>query len=149
MLALYSALFILASYTIAVVVRWGIPKSLSRTFFSIKNKWIFSAVIAASFGLAFSPIMDILPLMWQWLGFLTVAGGMFVAFAPNLEDDLEELVHMGGAITLGLSSQGIVIVLSPWLLLLWVVWIPFASGDCRIFWAEMIGGAALFASLML
>lgn len=147
-MSIYISLFILASYTISVVLRWGVPKSLSRTFFSIKNKWIFSAVIASSFGLIMSPLMDILPEMWQWLGFITVVGGLFVAFAPNLEDDLEEQVHMAGAVILGLSSQMIVAILNPWMLLVWVTWIPFASGNSKIFWAEMVGGAALFLSLI-
>lgn len=142
------SLIILTSYTIAVCVRWGVPHSLSRTFFSIERKWIFSAVVATSAGLLMSPLMEILPEAFQWLGFLTCAGCLFVSFAPNLDDELEETAHMAGAITLGLASQGIVLVLHPWLMFLWVLWIPFVSGKSRVFCAEMVGGLTLFSAIL-
>lgn len=148
-MSIFISLFILTSYTVAVVWRWGVPKSLSRTFFSIKNKWIFSAVISTSFGLIMSPLMDILPEMWQWLGFLTVVGGLFVAFAPNLEDDLEEQVHMTGAIILGLSSQFSVAVIFPQVLGLWILFLVFLPLKERIFFAEMIGGVILFSAMLI
>lgn len=148
MLVLIS-LFILTSYTVAVCCRWGVPKSLSRTFFSIKNKWIFSAVVSVCFCLIFNPLINILPMMWQWLGFLTVGGGLLIAFAPNLNDELEEQVHMTGAIIMGLASLMIVAVLCPWLLLIWILWIPFAFDEKRVFWAEIIGGAILFMAMFV
>lgn len=93
--------------------------------------------------------MDILPEMWQWLGFLTVVGGLFVAFAPNLEDDLEEQVHMTGAIILGLSSQFSVAVIFPQVLGLWILFLVFLPLKERIFFAEMIGGVILFSAMLI
>lgn len=143
------SLIILTSYIIAVCWKWGVPKSVSQTFFSIRHKWIFSAVIAASACLLISPLLEILPDEFQWLGFFTSAGCIIVAFAPNLADKLEERVHMTGAIILGLASQGVVIVLQPWLMLSWLCWIPIAFKSSRIFWAEMIGGLTLYASIII
>lgn len=148
MVSVIISLFILTSYTISVCVRCGVPDSLSQTFFNIKHKWIFSACVAVSACLLYQPFMSILPIAWQWLGFLTVIGAMFVAFAPNLIDELQSEAHMGGAIVLGLSSQFIVALLSPCLLLLWCIWIPFALKHSKVFWAEMVGGAALYIALV-
>lgn len=143
------ALFILTSYTISVVCRWGVPKSLSRTYFSIKHKWIFSACVATSAGFLLPTLINILPEEWQWLGFLSVVGAVSVAFAPNLNDELQEQAHMGGAIILGLASQGVAAVICPLVLMIWLCWIPFAFSGSRIFWAEMIGGSILFLAIYL
>lgn len=143
------SLFILTSYTISVVLRWGIPKSISQTFFSIHNKWIFSFVMAASFMLIAEPLIETLPSMWQWLGFLTAAGGLLIAFAPNLEDALEEQVHMTGAIIMGVASQLSVAMIYPHALGLWIMFLVFLPLKEKVFFAEIIGGVALYASLII
>lgn len=139
---------ILTSYVLAVCTRWGVPKSVSQSFFDIRNKWIFSAVMVVSFGLLVVPLMEAMPEAWQWSGFLTVAGGVLIGFAPNLKDTLEEKVHMTGAALLGVGSQTVVGVLMPWMLIAWVAWIPFAFGEKRVFWAEMIGGLTLMVAIL-
>lgn len=143
---------ILISYVVAVCKRWGVPASISQSWFDIKRKWIFSAVMVVSFGLLLVPLMELLGDMWQWLGFLTVAGGLLIAFAPNLDDDMEEKVHMTGAVMMGLASQGVVLVLFPLALGLWLLWgyYWYISGYKKgVFIAEVIGGACLYLSVMM
>lgn len=143
------SLVILTSYVVAVCIRWGIPDSLSQTFFDIKRKWIFSSVVAVSAALLYFSMMNILSDVWQWLAFIFLAGCLFIAFAPNLADDMEEQVHMVGAVLLALASQGIVAVLNPHFLILWIVWLALSPLKERVFFAEMIGGACLYAALLL
>lgn len=146
---IYASFIILVSYTIAVCLRWGVPKSMSSTFFDIRRKWIFSAVIVVSFGLLAYPFERILFDDELWLGFLTIAGGWLIAFAPNLDDAMEERVHMTGAVVLAIASQLIVACINPHILGLWIAWLVSLPLKERVFWAEMIGGACLYASLLL
>lgn len=143
----YVSYFILVSYVVGCVYKWGVPHSLSQTFFCIKHKWIFSAIMVIGFGLLFVPQMNKLPESWQWSCFLSTGGGVLIGFAPNLRDELEERVHMVGAALLALGSQVSVAVLYPWVLLLWILWIPFAFGSNRVFWAEVVGGACLMIAI--
>lgn len=145
------SMVILISYVIAVCKRWGVPASISQSWFDIKRKWIFSVVVAVCLGLMFNPLMMVLPDIWQWIGFLMVAGGLLVAFAPNLSDDMEEKVHMTGAIIMGVASQVIVVVQCPLLLMVWLLWghYWYLSGYKKgVFWAEMIGGFALYVCII-
>lgn len=143
------SLFILTSYVISVCAGWGIPDSISQTFFSIKNKWIFSAVMVACFCLLFPSLMELLPSKCQWLGFLTVAGGILIAFAPNLNDDLEEKVHMFGAALMGAASQCVAAVLCPAVLWMWTMFFIFIKRKERVFFAEIIGGMTLYTALIV
>lgn len=142
------AIIILISYIVVCVSMWGIPDSISQTWFSIRHRWIFSAVMVTGFCLLFLPMVEVLPLDWECLAFITSSGGILIGFAPNLKDDLEEKVHMTGATLLGVGSQSIVGMLMPWLLMAWVAWIPFAFGKKRVFWAEVIGGLTLIVSIV-
>lgn len=148
-ICLVSSIIILTSYVLAVCTRWGLPDSLSQTWFTIKHRWIFSAVMVTSFSLLFAPLTEVLPVAWEWCVFVTCAGGAFIGFAPNLKDDLEEKVHMTGAAMLALGSQASVAVLCPWLLFAWLAWIPLAFRSQRVFWAEMIGGLTLMVAVVM
>lgn len=142
------SLFILASYVIAVVWRWGVPESVSQTFFSIRHKWIFSAVMVVSFALMWFALQGVLLDDELWLAFLTCSGGVLIGFAPNLRDSLEERVHMFGAMLLAVFSQWVVALVSPCVLWLWVAWLPFAFGSHRVFVAEMIGAFCLYWAVL-
>ncbi len=146
------SLFILTSYVLAVVKRWGIPDSISQTFFAIRHKWIFSSVMAVSAVLLYFPMMEILADAWQWLAFLFLAGCLFIAFAPNLNDDMERDVHMAGAITMGLASQMIVVAVGLYpLLMMWSMglYMMWQYKEKKVFIAEMIGGACLYLALAI
>lgn len=143
-----TSMIILASYIVAVCAIWGVPESVSQTFFSIGNKWIFSAVVAVSVALLFQPMVEALPVGSEFLAFLTCAGGVMVAFAPNLNDVMEYAVHMTGAVVLGLASQIAVLLICPMALVFWLLaFLVLEFPEKRVFIAEIIGGAALYLSL--
>ena len=147
-----ASLFILTSYVASVCARWGVPGSISQTFFSIRHKWIFSACVASSAALLYFPMMDVLAESWQWLAFIFLAGCLFIAFAPNLNDELERNAHMVGAITMGLASQIIVIVVGLYpMLMMWSMglYMMWQYKDKKVFIAEMIGGACLYLALAI
>lgn len=146
-----SSFIILVSYVIAVCKRWGMPKSVSRTYFDIKRKYIFSLVMFVSFGLIIVPLLEALPEAYKIFGFLTCAGGFFVGAAPNLNEQMEHKVHMSGAITLAVASQVCVGVIEPKLLWAWVASIPILLiyRNSIAFWVEMFGGTLLYISLYL
>lgn len=147
-----ASLFILTSYVASVCARWGVPGSISQTFFSIRHKWIFSACVAVSAVLLYFPMMQVLTEAWQWLAFIFVTGCLFIAFAPNLEDVLERTAHMAGAVTMGAASQVIVIAAGLWpLLMIWSMglYMMWQYRAKKVFIAEMIGGACLYLALVI
>lgn len=145
------AFTILAGYAIMECLLYGIPKSLSQSWFSIVHKWIFSAIMVVASVLLFMTLMEILPQLYQCLGFLCCAGGVLIGFAPNLNDEVEHSVHMLGATLLALCSQIIVLLLCPHLLLAWIVTLPviFLCSECVVFWIEIVGGVLIFLSIFL
>ena len=120
---------IITIYILYIIINYGIPHSLSATYYFLKNKWIFSAVLAVS-------SMMILPIMlsepYSFLYFFGVTGVLFVSATPNFRDDeLVDSVHTWSAIISLISSQ------------LWVgltnstflcVWIPFLIYLCIQFY---------------
>lgn len=152
MIQVLISLIILISYVLSVCKRWGVPESISQTWFDIKRKWIFSVVVAVCLGLLMQPLMMVLPEIWQWLGFLMIGGGLMVAFAPNLDDDMEEKVHMTGAVIMGVASQIIVVVLelAP-LLMMWTMgaYMMWQYKEKKVFIAEIIGGACLYLAVII
>lgn len=145
------AFSVLVSYVVMECLMFGIPKSLSQSWFSIVHKWIFSAVMISAAVLLFLTFMEILPMEWQWLGFICSLGALCIGAAPNLLDDMQHSIHMTGAFLLALASQGIVALLCPSALFVWVVAMPviLLLRKNVAFWVEMIGGALLFYALFL
>ena len=140
------SLFVLASYVISVCVRWGVPESVSQTFFSIRHKWIFSFVMVAASVLLAVSLFDGLPEIFRFIGFFTVGGMLLIGVAPNLNDEMDLRVHMTGAILLAVGSQMIVAVLQPYLLIVWLAF--FIARKNKVFWAEMIGGLTLYGAII-
>lgn len=135
-------------YVMYIVIKYGIPHSLSATYYLIKNKWIFSTVLAVSAGL-------ILPILvttnYSFLIFIALAGIFFVAFAPDFKSNsLEDNVHTYSAIISLISSQIWVALNAPIVLLLWIPYIVYLILDyieygkemleqsCFKFWAEIV-----------
>lgn len=148
---IYISFTILISYIIAVVWRWGLPWSVSQTFFDIKRKYIFSLVMFASFGLLLIPLIEALPSWAAIFGFLACAGGFLVGAAPNLNEQLEHKVHMSGAITLAICSQICVGILCFPILIGWLACAPLLIWGSRhfVFLVELIGGVFLYTSIIL
>lgn len=144
---------LIALYIIYFVIKYGVPHSLSATYYSIAYKVAFSLVLAVSAGLVLPTLLSITPVKYQFLAFLAIAGIMFVAAAPDYRnDDLVDYVHTGSAIFSLIISQILVFLISPYILMLWIplilyiiiLWINTKSlnkvfSDYPIqFWGEII-----------
>ena len=114
------SIFVIALYIIYAIINKGIPVSLSSTYYNYG--WIFSFIITLSSSLIFPNMLSITPENYQFLTFITFAGVLFVAFAPNFKSDtLIDNVHTIAAIITLIASQLWVALINP-IYLLW--WIP-------------------------
>ena len=114
------SIFVIALYIIYAIIDKGIPISLSSTYYDYS--WIFSFIITLSSSLIFPSMLSVTPENYQFLAFITFAGVLFVAFAPNFKTDtLIDNVHTIAAIITLIASQLWVALINP-IYLLW--WIP-------------------------
>jgi len=70
-------------YLIYIIINYGIPKSISATYYSIKYKIAFSLVLLLSMMFSFDRVMEITPDNFKFLPFIFYVGFLFVAAAPN------------------------------------------------------------------
>lgn len=143
------AITLLFAYTLTVcVVNRGIPSSLSATVYALPpmGAWLWTLVIGTVAALTLPVILDKAPELYRFLGFLAVAGLLFVAFCPLVPNKGETsyMVHVGGALLCAISTQLLLALSNAWLLLLWVPWLVAYVVISRsrkwksaMFWAEM------------
>lgn len=162
------SLLILLTYIIWVTVKYGIPASLSQTYYLVKPRLLFMLVIWVSNFLILVPAMDMAGDL-KFIAFLGIFGALLVGAAPRIREG-ERTVHMIGAITCGVFSQlfvalyGTSISLFSWTIALilllasnkWKLKGLLRSGlEERIdkvqfvFWCEMICYFTLYTSLIL
>jgi hypothetical protein len=92
-------------YVIYIVINYGIPKSISATYYLIKPKWIFSLILILSMALSFNQFMDITPDSLKFLPFIFCSGIMLVAVASNFRSNtLTDKVHDYAAVISFISS---------------------------------------------
>lgn len=66
-------------------------------------------------------MLEITPINYQFLAFLSLCGTIFIAFAPNFNNNkLVDLVHTGAAIIALISSQVWVGLMKPINLTFWI-----------------------------
>ena len=93
------ATIVAVSYVIYILVKCGVPESLSATYYSLgKDGWALQAVLgvvaASLYPVWFSATRE----DWLFLPFLGCASLMFVAFAPCFRLKLEGMVHYASAV---------------------------------------------------
>ena len=145
-----AAITLLTIYAVTICVANGeIPASLSRTVFVLPRnvRWIWSVVIAAVAFLTMPTLIEESDEATQFLGFLACASLMFVGVCPLVQQEweLSYIIHMVMAYTCAVSSQLLVLVNNPILLIGWLPWmIVFAvlrhrkkKWQTKAFWAEM------------
>lgn len=136
---LYISLSIFVIYLLYIFIRFKcIPESVSDTFY-LGTKYLFTfAMWAIAFTLLI-PALDITPEPYKIIAFLIGAGLTFVGAAPYFKDDQEKYIHFGGALTFGFASQiWCALMFSPWILLDWILIIPFIKSKKRTFWIEVL-----------
>ena len=159
-----TSLVILMSYTVAVCIKFGIPTTLSESYYFIYKKYLFTLVMWLSGFLLLPPIMEMTGGNTQIIPFLSIIGIMIVGAAPRYKEQ-ERTLHIMGATMAGFFSQlWIILYAYPWTLLTWFILIIWAIGiliesklverseelDKRkwFFWAEMLAFINLYLNII-
>lgn len=159
-----TSLVILMSYTVAVCIKFGIPTTLSESYYFIYKKYLFTLVMWLSGFLLLPPIMEMTGGDTQIIPFLSIIGIMIVGAAPRYKEQ-ERTLHIIGATMAGFFSQlWIILYAYPWTLLTWAILIIWAIGiliesklvewseelDKRkwFFWAEMLAFINLYLNII-
>ena len=93
-----ASLIILFGYLACVVAKFGIPQSISDTYYLLdKQGWLFQLALAATSFCVVPSLIDASTEYTKFLAFLACAGLAFVAAAPLFKMELEGKVHFTSA----------------------------------------------------
>ena len=109
------ALCIYLVYNVFIITTYGVPKSLSETFYILDNKgWMFPIMITSIAGLLLPAWIELSNgTNFQFLAFLSASCLMFVGFAPAFKSNkLTDRVHDFSA------------YLSALFAILWICFVP-------------------------
>ena len=99
MIALWIATLVMSGYLAYVVGCFGIPRSLSDTFYLLgKRGWLFQCVLGMFGGLLTPPTIQASAIHRTYQAFFACAGLLFVAAAPCFKIDIEGKVHYTSAV---------------------------------------------------
>lgn len=151
-------------YNGVVLGAFGVPKSLSMTFylFQEKKKWarIFFPIMMISTAFLLLPAwLEISALSsLQFLAFLAAAGILFVGAAPAFKSsNLENTVHMTSAIVAAIFAILWVVLVSKlwWVILVWsaitglIMLVTKTVKSSYIYWLETIAFMSTFTSILV
>lgn len=139
MTALVSFAIALAGIAMAACRKRSVPESISEIGYLIPH-WAFSSWVSVVGILLMPDMMDRLPGRWQWMGFMSVMGLLCVAASSYYRTESKALHYIGGW-TCALCALAVVVVLRPWLMTLWAVFLLLMvawPGDKWLFWAEVM-----------
>lgn len=154
---------IYVAYNAISLALFGIPESLSNTYYLWKERsnkgWLFPLMMYAVVAfmmpawITLSEGSD-----FQFLAFLAPSAIAFVGTAPAFKsDDLENVVHSTAAIVAAICSLAWVAVITPywWMILVWLGFIALAAiltssyKSCLVYWLEQVAFGATFTSAIL
>lgn len=129
---------IMTIFLTAYIVRFGLPTSISATYYRTDAKWLMPVCTATAGILTLVPILNHTPEQYQFVAFFIVASILFVAFAPAFREELEGKVHSVAAIILGISAVSWLILTAgvPWLAIAGVA-VGVKSRQRLVFWLEV------------
>lgn len=144
---------ILITYLVIYVIKYGIPPSISATYYKINNKLWFSICLISTSVLLFPVLVQQIPEGLQFLVFLTLGSVIFVGLSPNYRNSvLINNIHTISAYISLVCSQILVGLINPNILLIWILlfiyWIyysikfksikyGFSKSNIK-FWGEVI-----------
>lgn len=154
---------IYVAYNAISLALFGIPESLSNTYYLYKEKsnkgWLFPLmmhVVVVLMMPAWIPMSE--GSDFQFLSFLAPSAIAFVGTAPAFKsDDLENVVHSTAAIVAAICSLAWVAVITPywWMILVWFGFIALAAiltssyKTCLVYWLEQVAFGATFTSAII
>ena len=93
-----ASMVIIFGYLCYVVAKFGIPQSISDTYYLLdKQGWLFQLALAATAFCVVPSLIDASSENTQFLAFLACAGLAFVSTAPLFKMELEGKVHFTSA----------------------------------------------------
>lgn len=151
------------AYNAISLALFGIPESLSNTYYLWKEKngkgWLFPLMMYAVVALMMPAWITMSECSdFQFLAFLAPSAIAFVGTAPAFKsDDLENVVHTTAAIVAAICSLAWVAVITPywWMILVWFGFIALAAiltssyKTCLVYWLEQVAFGATFTSAIL
>jgi hypothetical protein len=157
------ATVIFVAYNAVSLALFGIPKSLSMTYYLYKEKYNKGFLFPTMMYLVVAFMMPAWITMsegsnFQFLSFLAPAGILFVGSAPAfLSSDLENMVHQVSAYLAAAFSLLWIVLVTPywWIILVWVGIITafaFFTKSVKtsyIYWLEMVAFGSTFTSTIM
>lgn len=157
------ATVIFVAYNAVSLANFGIPESLSNTYYLYKEKcnkgWLFPLMMYLVVALMMPAWISLSEgSNFQFLAFLAPASIMFVGTAPRFKDfDLENGVHTYSAYIAAVCSLLWVVLVTPywWVMLIWLGFIALASiftssyKTCLVYWLEMVAFGSTFTAAIL
>ena len=157
------AAIIYAAYNAISLANFGVPQSLSMTYYLWKEKANIGLIFPCMMYLVVAFMMPAWITMseasdFQFLAFLAPASIMFVGTAPAfLGSDLENKVHSISAVIAAVCSLAWVILVTPYwyVILIWFGYISLVSiftssyKTAYIYWLETIAFGATFTSAII
>jgi hypothetical protein len=157
------AAVIYAAYNAVALAFFGVPESLSNTYYLYQAKcnkgWLFCAMmyLVVAFmmpaWITMSEGSD-----FQFLSFLAPVGIMFVGTAPRFKDSMmENRVHSVSAIVAAICSLLWVGLVTPysWVILAWaglvalISWLTKTWKSGLVYWLETVAFGATFTSTII
>lgn len=157
------ATVIFVAYNAVAIAIFGIPESLSNTYYLYKEKcnkgWLFCLMMYLVVALMMPAWISLSEgSNFQFLAFLAPASIAFVGTAPRFKDgDLENKVHTVSAIIAAACSLLWVVLVTPywWVMLIWLGFIALAAiltssyKMAYVYWLEQVAFGSTFTAAIL
>lgn len=154
---------IYVAYNAVSLAIFGVPESLSNTYYLYKEKcnkgWLFCLMMYAVVALMMPTWISLSEgSNFQFLAFLAPASIMFVGTAPRFKDSqLESRVHTVSAYIAAACSLLWVALVTPywWVMLIWLGFIALASiftssyKTCLVYWLEQVAFGSIFTAAIM
>ena len=162
-ISIIAATAIYLAYNAICLALFGVPESLSNTYYLYKEKcnkgWLFCLMMYAVVALMMPAWISLSEgSNFQFLAFLAPASIAFVGTAPRFRDGgLENKVHTVSAIIAAACSLLWVALVTPywWVMLIWLGLIALAAiltssyKTCLVYWLETIAFGSTFTAAIL
>jgi hypothetical protein len=162
-ISIIAATAIYLVYNAICLANFGIPKSLSDTYYLWKVRngegWLFSLMMYSVVALMMPAWITMSEGSdFQFLAFLAPAAIAFVGTAPRFKDTtLENHVHMTSAYLAAAFALAWVALVTPywWVMLIWLGLIALAAiltssyKSCLVYWLEQIAFLSTFTAAIM
>lgn len=154
---------IFVAYNAVSLANFGVPSSLSNTYYLWKEKngkgWLFCLMMYLVVALMMPAWISLSEgSNFQFLAFLAPASIAFVGTAPRFKSGgLENKVHMTSAYIAAACSLLWVVLVTPywWVMLIWLGLIALASimtssyKTCLVYWLEQVAFLSTFTAAIM